>query len=103
MTRNTLIGIGLRAPHVEEVLLTKPCASAFEVYSEDYMGAAAPWLDALDNIRTDYPLSLHGVGLSIASADALNMGYLRRLLTLIRRYDPLRVSDHLAWCSVDIR
>lgn len=103
MTRNTPIGIGLRAPHVDEVLLTRPCVGAFEVYSEDYMGAAASWLDALDNIRADYPLSLHGVGLSIASADALNMGYLRRLLALIRRYDPLRVSDHLAWCSVDNR
>ena len=97
------MGIGLRAPHGDEVLDTKPDIGAFEVYSEDYMSAGVSWLNALDHIRSAYPLSLHGVGLSIASADSLNMNYLRRLRALIDRYEPLRVSDHLAWCSLDNR
>ncbi|WP_437560425.1 DUF692 domain-containing protein [Acidithiobacillus sulfuriphilus] len=100
---NSSIGIGLRSPHVDEVLRTKPDIGAFEVYSEDYMGAGSSWLNALESIRTAYPLSLHGVGLSIASADRLNMDYLRRLRALIDRYEPLRVSDHLAWSSLDNR
>lgn len=76
------MGIGLRAPHVDEILRTKPKVPAFEVYSEDYMGAGAHWLNALDEIRATYPVSLHGVGLSIASADDLNISYLRRLRAL---------------------
>lgn len=94
-------GIGLRAPHVEEFLRTHPEVGVVEVYSEDYLGAESTWLTALENVRADYSLTLHGVGLSIGSSDPLNKSYLQRLRALIQRVDPSYVSDHLAWCSLD--
>ncbi|MBU2763374.1 MULTISPECIES: DUF692 domain-containing protein [Acidithiobacillaceae] len=98
---HSFTGIGLRAPHVEELLRTKPVISTLEVYSEDYLGADRKWIAELDEARADYPITLHGVGLSIGSSDPLNTRYLQRLRALIHRVDPLRVSDHLAWCSMD--
>jgi len=94
-------GIGLRAPHVEGILLTQPDVSVLEVYSEDYLGADRTWLAELEAVRARYPITLHGVGLSIGSSDPLNTSYLKRLRTLIHQIDPLRVSDHLAWSSLD--
>lgn len=97
------VGIGLRAQHVEELLKNKPEVCTLEVYSEDYMSADATWQQKLDQVRADYPLSLHGIGLSIASVDPLNWDYLSRLRTLVDRYQPIGVSDHLAWSSIDGR
>lgn len=96
-------GIGLRAPHVEEFLRVRPKVSVVEVYSEDYLGAENTWLAALEEVRTNYPLTLHGVGLSIGSSDPVNKRYLQRLRALVRQVDPQRVSDHLAWCSLEDR
>ncbi len=89
-------GIGLRAPHVAEVLATRPPITWFEVHAENYMGGG-PALRDLEAVRLDYPLALHGVGLSLGSADGLDARHLRRLRALVDRVQPCLVSEHLSW------
>ena len=94
------VGIGLRAPHLEEILERRPALGFVEVHSENYFGAAAP---TLERIRRDYAVSLHGVGLSLGSADPLDATHLAKLDALARRVDPLFVSEHLSWSAIDGR
>ena len=90
------VGIGLRAPHIAEIIATRPALGWFEVHAENYMGGG-PALAQLDAIRRDYPLSLHGVGLSLGTADGIDTGHLRRLAALVARTEPMLVSEHLSW------
>jgi uncharacterized protein len=90
------VGIGLRAPHLAEILATRPALGWLEVHAENYMGGG-PALTALTRLRADYPLSVHGVGLSLGSADTLDERHLHRLKCLIDRLEPAMVSEHLAW------
>ena len=90
-------GIGLRAPHLAEVMAARPAAGWLEVHAENYMcGGPAP--AALERIRRDYPISIHGVSLSIGSADGLDDHHLNRLKRLVERFEPALVSEHLSWC-----
>ncbi|HEV2055494.1 MAG TPA: DUF692 domain-containing protein [Methylomirabilota bacterium] len=89
-------GIGLRAPHVQEVITTRPPIAWLEVHAENYLGGG-PTLRDLDQVRRDYPVSLHGVGLSLGSADGLDARHLKRLATLVGRVEPALVSEHLSW------
>jgi hypothetical protein len=89
-------GIGLRAPHVEEILATRPAAGWLEVHAENYMGGG-PALRALDRLRQDYPVSVHGVGLSLGSAEGVDARHLERLARLVERLEPALVSEHLSW------
>ena len=89
-------GIGLRAPHVDEILVTRPGLGWLEVHAENYMDGG-PALAMLEALRQDYPLSLHGVGLSLGSAEGLNLEHLARLHALADRLAPCLVSEHLAW------
>ncbi|HEU4371725.1 MAG TPA: DUF692 domain-containing protein [Methylomirabilota bacterium] len=93
-------GIGLRAPHVAEVLATRPAVGWLEVHAENYMGGG-PAIRALEHLRRDYPLSLHGVGLSLGTAGGLDGGHLQRLAALAARLQPALVSEHLSWSTVD--
>lgn len=93
-------GIGLRFPHHRLVAETKPQAAWLEVHPENYMAGGAP-LRFLETIRRDYPISLHGVGLSLGSVDPLDPGHLARLKWLIGLIEPGLVSDHLSWSSID--
>ena len=95
------VGIGLRAPHYREILERRPALAFVEVHSENYFGAAPA--AALDRVRGDYEVSLHGVGLSLGSSDPLDDGHLAKLVALARRIDPLLVSEHLSWSSIDGR
>lgn len=97
------IGIGLRAEHYREVVATRPPVGWFEIHSENYFGDGGAPHRYLEQVRRDYPLSLHGVGLSLGSADELNRVHLEKLKALIQRYAPGLVSDHLSWSSVDGR
>ena len=90
------IGVGLRGPHLAEIIATRPAVGWFEIHAENYMGGG-PALSRLDDIRRDYRLSLHGVGLSLGTAEGLDHEHLRRLKTLIDRTEPMLVSEHLAW------
>jgi uncharacterized protein len=90
------IGIGLRAPHLAEIIATRPVLGWLEVHPENYLGGgAAP--ARLDTIRRDYPLSLHGVGLSLGSAGGVDAEHLARVKALIDRVQPFIVSEHLSW------
>ena len=92
-------GIGLRAPHVDELLARRPAISWLEVHAENYMGGG-PAIRALERVRRDYPLSVHGVGLSLGSADGLDRAHLERLAALVERLDPALVSEHLSWSVI---
>ena len=96
-------GIGLRTPHVARVRAERPCLGWLEVHSENYFVDGGPAIAALEAIRRDYPISLHGVGLSLGSADALDAGHLTRLKQLVSRIEPGAVSEHLCWSHVDGR
>jgi uncharacterized protein len=94
------VGIGLRAPHYREILKTLPKVGWFEVHSENYFGAGGQPLYFLEQIRNDYPISLHGVGLSLGSTDELSQKHLNKLKSLIQRFEPGLVSEHLCWGSI---
>ncbi|MDQ0979563.1 MNIO family bufferin maturase [Pseudomonas synxantha] len=92
-------GLGLKAEHFTQVLETRPDIGFFEVHAENYMVAGGPFYHYLGLIRAQYPLSLHGVGLSIGGEGPLDLEHLARLVTLIERYQPQSFSEHLAWSS----
>lgn len=93
-------GIGLRAPHVHQVIAARQRVGWLEVHSENYYADGGPALAALDRIRRDYPLSLHGVGMSLGSTDPLDRDHLAKLRRLIARTEPALVSEHLCWSGV---
>jgi hypothetical protein len=90
------VGIGLRAPHVDAVIATRPRVAWLEVHAENYLGGG-PARRALEAIRADYPLALHAVGLSLGTAGPLDAGHLHRLRRLIDEVEPALVSEHLSW------
>ena len=92
-------GLGLKTEHFTQVLETCPDIGFFEVHAENYMVAGGPFHHYLGLIRAQYPLSLHGVGLSIGGEGPLDREHLARLATLIERYQPQSFSEHLAWSS----
>ncbi|MFP6561265.1 DUF692 domain-containing protein [Paraburkholderia sp. B3] len=92
-------GVGLKAEHYRTILEVRPDIGFFEVHAENYMGAGGPPHRFLTAIRDAYPLSLHGVGLSIGADRPLDPVHLQRLQTLITRYAPGQFSEHLAWSS----
>jgi uncharacterized protein len=93
-------GIGLRAEHYRDLLAQRPPLAFVEVHSENYFGAGGAPLHFLEQARAHYPLSLHGVGLSLGSSDPLNQKHLQQLKSLIQRFEPALVSDHLSWSSI---
>ena len=93
-------GIGLRAPHVQELLARRPAAPWLEVHSENYFAPGGRAVAELDEVCRHYPLSLHGVGLSLGSADPLSEEHLRKLKQAVTRFEPLLISEHLCWTSV---
>jgi hypothetical protein len=80
---------------------TAPSLGFFEVHAENYMGGGGPPHRRLEAIRERYPLSLHGVGLSIGSPGLLDSAHLTRLAKVAERYEPALVSEHLAWSTHD--
>ncbi|NBF12217.1 MNIO family bufferin maturase [Pseudomonas sp. Fl4BN1] len=92
-------GLGLKTEHFKEVLEQRPEIGFFEVHAENYMVAGGPFHHYLGLIRERYPLSLHGVGLSIGGEGPLDREHLDRLAVLIKRYQPQCFSEHLAWSS----
>lgn len=92
-------GVSLKPEHYRTILNDRPDVGFFEVHAENYMGAGGPPHRYLEAIRELYPLSLHGVGLSIGGAGRLDKEHLKRLKGLIVRYQPQSFSEHLAWST----
>jgi len=90
-------GVGLKPEHFRDVLETRPDIGYFEVHAENCMVDGGPFHHFLGRIRELYPLSLHGVGLSIGAEEPLDETHLDRLAALIKRYQPASFSEHLAW------
>jgi len=89
-------GIGLRFQHHQPVLDTRPDVAWMEVHTENYMGGGTP-LKYLDAIRRDTPISLHGVGLSLGSAEGVDPAHLERIRKVAERVEPGLMSEHIAW------
>lgn len=93
-------GIGLRFQHHQAVLDTRPEVAWMEVHTENYMGGGTA-LRYLDTIRRDLPISLHGVGLSLGSAEGLDPAHLERIKRVAERIEPGLMSEHIAWSVVN--
>lgn len=92
-------GIGLRTPHLTEFLEKKPGVAWVEVHAENYFVQGGRPLANLEKVREDYPISLHGVSLSLGSTDDINWQHLTQLRDLSKQIDACLVSDHLSWSS----
>src|ERR1700745_584970 len=92
-------GIGLRLPHMAEIVATRPQIGFLEVHAENYMAETGA-LDRLLELRRDYPVSVHGVALSLGGAEELDRFHLARLRPLIERVEPMLISEHLAWSAI---
>jgi len=92
-------GVGLKAEHYEAILRSHPDVGWFEIHAENYMGDGGPPHHFLEAIRAHYPISLHGVGLSIGADEPLDKVHLERLKVLNERYRPGLFSEHLAWST----
>ncbi|MBL8510491.1 MAG: DUF692 family protein, partial [Betaproteobacteria bacterium] len=92
-----LAGIGLRAPHYQSLLAQTPPLGFVEVHSENFFGDGGQPLKYLMAFREHYPISTHGVGLSLGSTDPLDTQHLFKLKRLVQMIEPSLVSDHLCW------
>ncbi len=93
------IGVGLRSPHVNEILATRPRLDFFELLTDNHIcdGGYARQQSFL--IRQDYPVTLHSVGMSLGGTDPIDFSYLRKIKTLATELEPVYISDHLCWTS----
>lgn len=94
-------GIGLRAAHTEEIIATKPAAGFLEGHSENYFRIGGVPFEQLMKCRESWPISLHGVGLSLGSADGISDTHLQKLKTLVHIVEPALVSEHVSWSTSD--
>jgi uncharacterized protein (UPF0276 family) len=94
-----LAGTSFKHEHLNAILAEGPQAGFFEVHAENYMGAGGPPHQALERIRCDHPISLHGVCMSIGGPQPLDRAHLARFRALVERYEPALISEHLAWST----
>lgn len=95
-------GIGLKPEHYQDVLLVPPsCGLWVEVHPENYMTEGGPRRGFLAAIREHLPLSMHGVGLSLAGDEPLDLGHLEKWRMLIDEFEPAQISEHVAWSARD--
>jgi len=97
--RSASVGVGLKPEHVDALLADPGSVSWVEIHAENYMHPGGPRHRALETVRRDFPLSVHGVGLSLGGAHDLDSGHLSKLAAVVDRYQPTLVSEHLAWCG----
>lgn len=92
-------GVGLKPAHFRQIVETQPDLGFFEIHAENYMVEGGPFHHYLTRIRERYPLSIHGVALSIGADAPLDLGHLDALAALLDRYEPQSFSEHLAWST----
>lgn len=100
-TKLKLTGIGLRTPHFAQFLEQRPNVAWVEIHSENFFCEGGKPLHILEQVSQHYPISFHGVGLSIGSTDEINWQHLKKLRDLSKRIPPCLISDHLSWSSLD--
>lgn len=96
-----MVGVGLRSPHIHQILSEQPDIGWLEIHSENYFTVNSPARQQLRAAASHYPISCHGIGMSLGSADALDKQHLSQLKQLVEEINPIAVSDHLSWSSVD--
>lgn len=94
----TRSGVGLRLPHIEEAVATRPAAGWFEIHPENFL-ANPHATELLEELARSYPISVHTVGLSVGSAHGVDRVHLRRMRRFVDRIDPVLLSGHLAWST----
>jgi uncharacterized protein (UPF0276 family) len=92
-------GTSFKPEHLQAIMAESVAQGFFEVHAENYMGAGGPPHRALERIRRDHPVSLHGVCMSLGGPQPLDREHLARFKTLVDRYEPALVSEHLAWST----
>lgn len=97
------VGIGLRAPHYRQMLEQKPATGWLEVHTENYLDRSGWDWHVLQQLRRDYPVSLHGVGLGLGSTRGFSALHLERVCALVEQVEPFIVSEHLCWGAVHDR
>jgi len=98
--RDLGFGVGLRRQHYADVTEYRATVDWFEIISENFMVRGGRPLAVLEKVRETHPIAMHGVSLSIGSADPLNRDYLMTLRTMARQFEPAWISDHLCWTGV---
>jgi uncharacterized protein (UPF0276 family) len=96
---NGIAGTSFKHEHLAAILGEEKQSGFFEIHAENYMGAGGPPHRALEFLRRNYPLSLHGVCMSIGGEQPLDKAHLARFCSLVERYEPAMVSEHLAWST----
>lgn len=99
----TGVGVGLRTPHYRQFLEQRPAVAWLEVHTENYLQQGGWDSHVLEQLRPDYPISLHGVGLGLGSARGFSPAHLQRVRALVERVQPSLVSEHLCWSAVGDR
>ena len=94
-----LAGTSLKHQHVSHIFADDTPSGFFEIHAENYMGAGGPPHQVLERVRRDFPISLHGVCMSIGGSAPLDQAHLTRFKNLVDRYEPALVSEHLAWST----
>lgn len=97
MTIPARAGVGLRSRHHFDILTASPAPAWIEAHTENYFHDGGPAVRALERARSLYPLSLHGVGLGLGSADPLDREHLERVRRAVQRFEPALVSEHACW------
>ena len=93
-------GIGLRGKHYTEILENTPQINWLEVHSENFFAEGGMAIHILEEVKEKYPLSFHGVGLSLGSADGLNEKHLKKLKNIVDNFRPALVSEHISWSNI---
>lgn len=101
LSPDKMVGVGLRSPHIHHFLSERPDIGWLEIHSENFFTPHSPARQQLRDIANHYPISCHGIGMSLGSADTLDKQHLSQLKQLVDDIDPIAVSDHLSWSSVN--
>ncbi|ULO23826.1 DUF692 domain-containing protein [Methylocystis sp. SB2] len=96
-------GVGFKSVHLADIEASARDVGFFEIHAENYMGAGGTPHAQLMRLRRDWPLSIHGVGLSVGGAEPLDRAHLQRVKSLVEQYDPAAFSEHLAWSTQGAR
>lgn len=93
-------GIGLREPHYQEIMQDSPDIAWFEVHSENFFAEGGMSIYLLERVREKYPVSFHGVGLSLGASEGLDLDHLKKLKRLVDRFNPGLLSEHISWSNI---